>query len=93
MFSSVRKAVIHRAFAKAASLLLDRTLYYMNRRFFGTTVTNTFVDQCIKSRSPPDASLRVLRSQHINSNRQDIVNTSCLGDFYCKGDHELVRCF
>jgi hypothetical protein len=41
MFSSVRKVVVRRAFAKAASLLLDRTLYYMNRRFWAT-VTNTF---------------------------------------------------
>jgi hypothetical protein len=72
MFSSVRKVVVHRAFAKAASLLPDRTLYYMNRRSW-TTVTNTFAGHCIKCRSPPDASLRVLESQPTNSNRQDTV--------------------
>jgi ribosomal protein S2 len=76
MFSSVRKVVVHRAFAKAASLLPDRTLYYMNRRFLGGTVTNTFAGHCIKCRSPPDASLRVLESQHTNYNRQDTVRVN-----------------
>jgi hypothetical protein len=43
--------VVHRAFAKAASLLLDRTLYYMTRRL-RSTVINTFAGICI---GPADA--------------------------------------
>jgi hypothetical protein len=37
--------VVHRAFAKAASLLPDRTLYYINRRL-RFTVTNNFSVLC-----------------------------------------------
>jgi hypothetical protein len=64
MFSSVRKVVVHRAFAKAASLLPDRTLYYMNRRSW-TTVTNTFAGHCIKLSEPRQMPLFVSWSRSL----------------------------
>jgi hypothetical protein len=98
MFSSVRKVVVHQAFAKSgfSSPWIGR-LYYMNRRFWAT-VTNTFAGHCIKCRSPPDASLRVLESQPTNSNRQDTVKSDfelalrVWVTFNGKGDHERVGC-
>lgn len=47
--------MVHRAFAKAASLLLDRTLYYMNRRLW-VTVSNTFAGLWLRLWNPADAS-------------------------------------
>jgi hypothetical protein len=65
MFSSVRKVVVHQAFAKSgfSSPWIGR-LYYMNRRFWAT-VTNTFAGHCIKLSEPRQMPLFVSWSRSL----------------------------